>query len=97
MYFVYFAYSLNVCSCKFVFFLSKGGGQPPMRAMKFWLDTGDFRTEAVLVHNVANPIMTRSLTKEKRKGTEERGPGCANSSHPAHQQLAKGGSEIAVR
>ena len=68
-----------------------------MRAMKFRLDMGDLRTEAVLVHNVANPIMTRSLTKEKRKGTEERRPGCANSSHPAHQQLAKGGSEIAVR
>ena len=83
MYFVYFAYLLNVCSCKFVFFLSKGGGQPPMRALKFRLNTGDLRTGAVLVHDVANPIMTRSLTKKRRKGTDERRPGCANSSHPA--------------
>ena len=68
-----------------------------MRAMKFRLDMGDLRTEAVLVHNVANPIMTSCLTKKWRKGTDKRGPGCANSSHPTHQQLTKGGSKIPGR
>ena len=54
-----------------------------MRAMKFGLDTGDLTTGAVLVDEVANSVMTSGLTKKRRKGTEERRPGCANSSHPA--------------
>ena len=83
MYCVYFTYLLNVCCCMFVFFLSKGGGQPPMRAMKSRLDTGDLTTGAVLVDEVTNSMMTSGLTKKRRNGTDERRPGCANSSHPA--------------
>ena len=65
-----------------------------MKTRRFRLDWGDLPTGALLPHQL-DTIGTRNFPKRKRKGSEEVGPGCACSSHPAQQQLAKGRSEIA--
>ena len=67
-----------------------------METRKLRLDWGDLLTGAVLPHQLDTiGTGTGNFPKRKRKGSEEVGPGRAHSSHPAQQQLAKGGPEIA--
>ena len=67
-----------------------------MKTRKLRLDWGDLPTGALLPHQLDTiGTGTGHFPKRKRKGSKEVGPGCAHSSHPAQQQLAKGRSEIA--